>query len=112
MIAYLHHILNETRYLIGETEGLDIGVFHQDETLIRAFVRSLEIIGEATKKLPDDLTRQYPQVEWRRIAGMRNRLIHSYFGIDYGIVWDVIANKLPKFRADIVAIMRQEREVP
>ena len=58
-------------------------------------VRSFEIIGEAVKQLPEDLRQNYAQIEWRLIAGMRDRLIHGYFGVDYEIVWDAIVNKIP-----------------
>jgi uncharacterized protein with HEPN domain len=79
-IEYLRHILEEANYLTAKVQ------FDQDETLKRAFVRSLEIIGEATKKVPLDLKQRYPQVEWRAIASMRDRLIHDYFGVDYDIM--------------------------
>jgi len=92
---YLSHILDETRYLITQTRDLKQSDFAENETLQRAFVRSIEIIGEATKQIPDKLKQQYPHIEWKAIAGMRDRLIHDYFGIDYDIVWDVIINKIP-----------------
>jgi len=106
---YLRHILDETNYLVSRTQGLSQGRFRQDETLKRAFVRSLEIIGEATKRVPEDFRRKYPQIEWRAMAGMRDRLIHAYFGIDYDIVWDVVINKAPQLQQDIAEIMRQEK---
>lgn len=74
----------------------------------RAYVRSIEVIGEAVKKLPDTLRNKYTEIEWRSIAGMRDRLIHNYFGVDYDIVWDVITNKVPQLDAEIRKIIEQE----
>ena len=67
--------------------------FINDEVKSRAFIRSLEIIGEATKKLPKEFTMEYLENYWKSIAGMRDKLIHNYFGVDYEIVWDVLIMK-------------------
>jgi uncharacterized protein with HEPN domain len=63
--------------------------------LKRAFFRSLEIIGEATKKIPDDFRARHPTIEWRAMAGMRDRLIHDYFGVDYQIVYEIVRTRIP-----------------
>lgn len=88
--VYLLHIADEIDYLLESSAGLTRDIFLENKTLKRSFVRSLEIIGEATKKLPDDFRQQYPQIPWKKMAGMRDRLIHEYFGIDYNVVWDVV----------------------
>jgi uncharacterized protein with HEPN domain len=82
--------------------------FFTDETLKRSFVRSIEIIGEAAKKVPADFKDKYNNIDWKRIAGMRDKLIHDYFGVDYHIVWDVAINKLPELRQKIEEIMKEE----
>ncbi|WP_199316647.1 HepT-like ribonuclease domain-containing protein [Chroococcidiopsis sp [FACHB-1243]] len=74
----------------------------------RAYVRSIEVIGEAVKQLPDGLRQKYNTIEWRAMAGMRDRLIHNYFGVDYDIVWDVVVNKFPVLDAEIRLILEQE----
>ena len=105
---YFQHILTETAYILKTSADLDKATFVQDETLKRAYVRSIEVIGEAVKQLPDTLRQKYPVVEWRAIAGMRDHLIHGYFGVDYDIVWDVITNKIPTMDTDIQQIVIQE----
>ncbi|MFB2978914.1 DUF86 domain-containing protein [Microseira sp. BLCC-F43] len=80
----------------------------EDETLKRAYVRSIEVIGEAVKQLPNPLRQKYSAIDWRAIAGMRDRLIHNYFGVDYDIVWDVVTNKVPELNAEIRKMIEQE----
>jgi uncharacterized protein with HEPN domain len=105
---YLRHILDETAYLLHSASGHDKTTFLQDETLKRAYVRSIEVIGEAIKQLPETLRQKYPAIDRRAIAGMRDRLIHGYFGVDYEIVWDVITTKIPVLDTEIKHILAQE----
>jgi uncharacterized protein with HEPN domain len=102
---YLRHMLVEADYLIGRTAMVSFEDFAADDTLRRAFVRSLEIIGEAAKKVPDDFRAAHPAVEWRAMAGMRDRLIHDYFGVDFELVWDVVLTRIPELRNQLASIL-------
>ena len=86
---------DECKFLLDAHHGLNYDDFVKDETLKRAFVRSLEIIGEASRNIPEEFRQDNPDIKWKDMAGMRNVLIHGYFGIDYKIVWDVITNHIP-----------------
>lgn len=98
---YLRHINDECLYLISVTSDLKYEDFLNNETLKRAVVRSLEIIGEATKKIPADVKVKWNTIQWKNMAGMRDRLIHDYMGVNYAIIWDVIKNKIPDMHTQI-----------
>lgn len=82
--------------------------FLSDETLKRAVTRSLEIIGEATKKIPADVKYKWSDISWKQMAGMRDKLIHDYMGVNYLIVWDVAKNIIPDLITQIEDIINKE----
>ncbi len=103
----LRHISDECHYLVSVTALIDYPTFLDDETLKRAVVRSLEIIGEATKKIPADQKLKWTSIPWKNMAGMRDRLIHDYVGVNYSIVWDVVKNKIPEIAQTISTILQE-----
>ncbi|PIZ49907.1 MAG: hypothetical protein COY42_02815 [Armatimonadetes bacterium CG_4_10_14_0_8_um_filter_66_14] len=107
-LEYLRHVLDEADYLAGQVAHLTREEFLRDETAKRAFVRSFEVMGEAVKQVPEELTNRYPQLAWRTLAGMRDKLIHHYFGVDYEIVWDAAVNKVPGLRQQVAEILGRE----
>ena len=108
-IEYLKHIRDEIVYILSVVEpNLTKDKFLNDETLKRAIIRSLEIIGEATKKIPSDFKLQWDSIEWKNMAGMRDKLIHDYMGVDYSIVWDVVKNKIPELHQQIHEVLGKQ----
>jgi uncharacterized protein with HEPN domain len=106
---YLRHILDECDYILSVvTEEMTLERMLEDATLKRALIRSLEIIGEAAKQIPDGIREKSPSVPWRNIAGLRDKLIHHYFGINYHIVWDVVKNKIPNIKEEILLLINNQ----
>ncbi|MDQ7032491.1 MAG: DUF86 domain-containing protein, partial [Desulfonauticus sp.] len=88
--VYLKDILKAIKKIENYVENLDFKKFSANELVQDATVRNLEIIGEAVKKIPIEIKSKYPKIEWKKIAGLRDILIHEYFGVDLEILWDII----------------------
>ncbi len=83
-------------------------MFYSDEKTVDAVIRNVIIIGEAVKRLPDDIKFRYNNIKWRKIAGLMDIVVHVYFGIDEDILWDVVQNKIPELFDDIKMILESE----
>jgi uncharacterized protein with HEPN domain len=99
--VYLQHILDEIEYLESLRPCLKYTDLLQDTTTEHAVTRALEIIGEAAKNIPDSLRKKHPEIPWKFMAGLRDKVIHGYFAINYEIVWDVIQHKIPEIEPAI-----------
>ena len=106
----LEHILDEINFVLDSTASKDFDSTVNDPILSRAIIRSLEIIGEASNKIDPDFRASNPHVEWRKITNTRHRLIHDYFGIDYEIVWNIIIEKLPELKEDILQLNEESKK--
>lgn len=98
---YLADILAALDETAEFTAGMSFEAFARDRKTVNAVVRSLEVLGEAAKRIPDDLRAQAPAVPWKYMAGMRDKLIHAYFGVDLRIVWAAAREELPPLRGEI-----------
>jgi len=100
-LDYLQDILDSIADMESFISGMPLDGFKGDRKTINAVVRSLEIIGEASKKVPVAVQKKYPDVPWKKMAGMRDKLIHEYFGIDEEIVWKVASEEIPAVKPAI-----------
>ena len=95
---YLKDIIDAMEAVEKFIEGMDFPAFQSDDLISSAVIRKFEIIGEAAKHIPDDMRIKYPRIPWREMAGMRDRLIHFYFGIKYDLVWHTIKDIIPNVK--------------
>ncbi len=98
---YLEDILAACRKVQRYTAGMTLGALQQDERTYDAVVRNLEVIGEAAKRVPENVRQAIPGTDWRKVAAFRDVLAHAYFGIDDSILWDVVQNKVPELARQV-----------
>jgi len=103
--AYLRDILEAIDKIERYTKNISFEDFSDNELIQDGVIRNLEIIGEAVKNLPDDIKKDYPEVDWRKIAGLRDILIHAYFGVDLEVIWDIVKNKVPELKEMVKKIL-------
>jgi uncharacterized protein with HEPN domain len=95
-------------FLTENCANFDMQDLMTDKVLSRACLKSLEIIGEASRSISEDFKRVHPEIPWRQMTGMRNKLVHHYFGVDWEIVDDVLKNELPDLRSNILRLLSEQ----
>lgn len=104
---YLKDILTAIESIEGFVQGMTLETFQGDDKTTSAVMRKLEIIGEATKRIPDDMRQKHSHIPWKEMAGMRDKLIHLYFGVDYLLVWRTIKERLPQVKQELEKILQE-----
>jgi len=108
--AYLRHILDAISDIEKFVENVTQNEFFKNKEKQYAVLRALEIIGEATKNLSRELRAKYPEIPWRDVTGMRNKLIHAYFGVKLELVWETVKDRLPELKKQICNILEEINE--
>ena len=109
-IMYLRDMALSCEKILRYTTGLNQAALLADEKTYDAVIRNLEIIGEAAKQVSTSIREQLPDIEWRKIAGLRDLLIHAYFGIDNDILWDILQNKVPGLVSQLNSFLDKKNE--
>jgi len=108
-IFYLEDMLQSMQRIEEYLHGLDFEKFKTTYIVVDAVVRNFEIIGEATKNIPADIQKKYPEIPWQKMYRLRNLIAHEYFGIDYEMIWEIAKNNLPQNRNDLNKIIEKEK---
>ena len=103
---YLKDILESTEAIEKFVKDIDFDEFKKNDIVSSAVIRKFEIIGEATRNIPQEVRKKYPDIPWKTMVGFRDKLIHFYFGIKYDIVWETIKSKIPELKRHIKKVLK------
>jgi uncharacterized protein with HEPN domain len=110
-IFYLEDMLKSMLRIEEYIGDMEFEQFKKNNMVVDAVIRNFEIIGEASKNLPENIKRKYPLLPWKKMYGLRNIMSHEYFGIDYEMIWEIAKNNLPKNAHDIEKVIKLEKEI-
>lgn len=108
---YLQDMLENARKASGFVQGMAFEDFAADERTVYAVIRALELVGEAVRRIPQDLREKYPEIPWREIAGTRDKLVHEYFGVNVSVIWRTVQEDLPILIAQLERALREQGRV-
>ena len=107
---YIQDVLSSLQEIEEFIKDMDFETFLKDKKTVNAVIRSLEVMGEAVKRIPEEIRNKYPEIPWKYIAGMKDKLIHEYHGVDLEIVWEVIKKEAPPLKPLFEKILTETKE--